>query len=185
MTPYFGWLALRWFPQQLLRLFAISPVATCEAMLTVGLLVVQSAALVPQAYRAPVRQVARPSAAAPQMLFNLGKETEVEEIVVERSEPTYIEPEPGYANPGKATYSEMELAEQSAKMDALAAKWRKREEQVEYDGARITGFVGKAETINGRLAMFFLLTGLATEYFTGESIPGQVLVMFETLGIID
>ena len=155
-------------------------------MLSLGLVVVQSAALVPQAYRAPVRQVARAPAAAPQMLFGLGKDAPVEEIVVERSaEPTFIEPEAGYANPGKATYSEMELAEQSAKMDALAAKWRKRQEKVEYDEARITGFVGKAETINGRLAMFFLLTGLATEYYTGESIPGQVVIMLQTLGIVD
>ena len=152
---------------------------------SLALVAVQSAALVPQAYRAPAMRVARSPAVTPQMLFGLNKDPPVEEIVVERGEPTYIEPEEGYANPGKYTYSEMELAEQSAKMDALTAKWRGRQEKVEYDGARITGFVGKAETINGRMAMFFLLTGLATEYFTGESIPGQVLVMLETLGVID
>ena len=50
-------------------------------------------------------------------------------------------------------------------------------------GSTWAGF--KAETVNGRLAMFFLLVGLITEYFTGESLPQQTLTMLRTLGVVD
>ena len=155
------------------------------------LAVAQGVAFVPLA-RSPARSwsavaSAPASAAAPRMIFGLGgQETaEVKDIVVERSETVEITPEPGYANPGKATFTEMELAEQSAKLDALATKWRKRQQKVEDDAMQQIGFAARAEAINGRMAMFFLLTGLITEYYTGESIPGQVVVMLQTLGFVD
>eukprot|EP00320_Phaeocystis_rex_P019879 CAMPEP_0119087622 /NCGR_PEP_ID=MMETSP1178-20130426/142375_1 /TAXON_ID=33656 /ORGANISM="unid sp, Strain CCMP2000" /LENGTH=158 /DNA_ID=CAMNT_0007070847 /DNA_START=24 /DNA_END=500 /DNA_ORIENTATION=+ len=128
--------------------------------------------------------------AAPQMLFNLGEDKEVKDLVIEDRpmavvDPSLATPEPGYENPGKIEVSEFEMAERSAKLDALAAKWRKRQEQLEWDAGLNVGWVFKAETINGRLAMFFLIVGLITEYYTGESIPQQTLTMFRTLGIVD
>ena len=86
-------------------------------------------------------------------------------------------PEPGYENPAKVQLSEVELAERKTKLEALSAKWSKRQQQLEWDAELNVGWVFKAETINGRLAMFFLLTGLITEYYTGESIPQQTLTM--------
>lgn len=91
----------------------------------------------------------------------------------------------GFVNPGKATYTDVELAEQSSKMDALAAKWRDREIEASDTAGAMAGWVLKSEQINGRLAMFFLLTGLITEYYTGESVPQQVATLLRSLAIID
>ena len=76
----------------------------------------------------------------------------------------------------------MELAEQSAKLDALASKWKRRREEKEYQETLRSGFGPAPEIINGRVAMFFIVTGLVTEYYTGESLPQQVYTMFQTLG---
>eukprot|EP00966_Prymnesium_polylepis_P205221 4755346-Prymnesium_polylepis.1 len=67
----------------------------------------------------------------------------------------------------------MELVEQSAKLDALAAKWRKRQEAAEYEASSRVGWVAASEVVNGRFAMFFIIVGLITEYYTGESVPQQ------------
>ena len=37
---------------------------------------------------------------------------------------------------------------------------------------------------NGRAAMFFIVVGILTELFTGESMPSQVAIMLQTFGII-
>ena len=42
---------------------------------------------------------------------------------------------------------------------------------------RVWGLTEQAEIINGRTAMFFLVVGLLTEYWTGQSIPDQVFTM--------
>ena len=60
--------------------------------------------------------------------------------------------------------SELELTEQAAKLDALSDKWRKRQEAQEDEASARIGWVNASEQINGRLAMFFLLVGLITEY---------------------
>ena len=124
------------------------------------------------------------------MLFNLGGDKEVKDLVIEDRPMAVVDeslatPEPGYANPGKMEVNELEMVERSAKLDALAAKWRNRQEQLEWDEGLNVGWVFKAETVNGRLAMFFLLVGLITEYFTGESLPQQTLTMLRTLGVVD
>ena len=90
----------------------------------------------------------------------------------------------GGPNPAMYVRSDVELAEQSAKMDALATKWRKRQQQNELIEAQSIGWCPNAERVNGRFAMFFLVTGLITEYYTGENVPAQVATMFRTLGII-
>jgi hypothetical protein len=85
----------------------------------------------------------------------------------------------------KTPLSDIELAEQSAKLDALAEKWRQRQENKDFDAAQLTGWSKKAEVINGRCAMFFILTGLVTEYYTGQSMPQQIATLLQNLGIIE
>ena len=54
----------------------------------------------------------------------------------------------------------------------------------EYESERLTGFSEKAEILNGRFAMFFLVTGLLTELWTGETVPDQIAILGRTLGFI-
>lgn len=86
--------------------------------------------------------------------------------------------------PGKAVLNEVELAQQVTALGGLEEKWRKEREIREYEESVNVGFVPVAETLNGRAAMFFLVTGLLTEYWTGVSLPGQVEEMLRTTGVI-
>merc|ERR1711892_1286084 len=102
-------------------------------------------ALVPRAVMVQ-RQQALPRAAAPQMLFNLGGDEEVKDLVIADRPAAMVDasqttPEPGYDNPGKMEVNEIEMVERTAKLDALAAKWRAVMVNV--------GWVFKAETVNG------------------------------------
>ena len=92
---------------------------------------------------------------------------------------------PAGANPELAPLSEMELAEQSAKLDLLTKKWERRQEDADINKTQTLGWAPNAEAINGRLSMFFLLTGLITEYYTGESIPQQVYTLLQTLSLVE
>jgi hypothetical protein len=84
-----------------------------------------------------------------------------------------------------APISDVELQVQSAKLDALSAKWEKREKEVEYAESLRSGWGPSPERINGRFAMFFLIVGLVTEYYTGQSVPQQCYTMLQTLSIVD
>jgi hypothetical protein len=86
--------------------------------------------------------------------------------------------------PGKTVLNEIELASQATDLNKLEEKWRKERQIEEYEDTRTTGWVGNAETLNGRFAMFFLVTGLLTEYWTGISMPGQVEEMLRIGGFI-
>ena len=55
----------------------------------------------------------------------------------------------------------------------------------QYEAARLLGWTKQAETYNGRFAMFFLVVGLLTEYWTGVSLPGQIEEMLRVAGVID
>jgi len=90
----------------------------------------------------------------------------------------------GSAVPGKAVLNEIELAQQVTALGGLEEKWRKEREMREYEESINVGFVPVAETVNGRFAMFFLVTGLLTEYWTGISLPGQVEEMLRISGVI-
>ena len=86
--------------------------------------------------------------------------------------------------PGKKVMGDAQLAAQVTALSALEDKWRK-ERDVEMDEeVRKVGWVPRAETFNGRTAMFFLVTGLLTEYWTGVSLPGQVEEMLRVMGFI-
>jgi len=86
--------------------------------------------------------------------------------------------------PGRRVMNEIELAEQVRALDALEAKWINRRDQEMYEDSLNVGWVPRAEIINGRTAMFFLVTGLLTEYWTGLSMPGQVEEMLRIGGFI-
>jgi hypothetical protein len=86
--------------------------------------------------------------------------------------------------PGKTVMNQIELAKQVTALGKLEDKWRKEREEVEFEGAKKTGFVEIAELANGRFAMFFLVTGLLTELWTGYSMPGQVEEMLRIGGFI-
>jgi len=86
--------------------------------------------------------------------------------------------------PGKGVLNEIELAQQATALGGLEEKWRNERVESEYEESINVGFVPTAETINGRFAMFFLVTGLLTEYWTGISLPGQVEEMLRISGVI-
>lgn len=86
--------------------------------------------------------------------------------------------------PGRRTLNELELAQQTTAMTNLEETWRKSRAIAEYEEELNVGFVPKAELLNGRFAMFFLVTGLLTEYWTGVSLPGQVEEMLRIGGVI-
>jgi hypothetical protein len=86
--------------------------------------------------------------------------------------------------PGKIVLNEIELATQVTALNKLEETWRKEREWEEYQDSLKTGFVSKAELANGRFAMFFLVTGLLTEYWTGVTIPGQVEELLRIAGVI-
>jgi hypothetical protein len=86
--------------------------------------------------------------------------------------------------PGKIVLDEITLAKQVTALNKLEDVYRKLREEREVDDYQITGWVGNAELVNSRFAMFFLAVGLFTESFTGVSIPGQVEEMLRILGFI-
>ncbi|KAJ8607322.1 hypothetical protein CTAYLR_010532 [Chrysophaeum taylorii] len=89
-----------------------------------------------------------------------------------------------YEDPGKAVLDEATFAQQSRDLDKLAEAWRERRLLVEWEQSKNVGFVEVAEIVNGRAAMFFVVTGLLTEYWTGQSFPEQVLTLLRTTGVI-
>ena len=86
--------------------------------------------------------------------------------------------------PGKIVLDEVTLAKQVTALDQLETKWRKGRLQREYEESKKVGFVAEAELMNGRFAMFFLVTGLLTELWTGFSMPQQVEEMLRVFGVI-
>ena len=84
--------------------------------------------------------------------------------------------------PGKVTMNEIDLARQVTTLGGLEEKWKKERIDTEYEASINIGWVPNAELANGRYAMFFLITGLLTEYWTGISLPGQVEEMLRIAG---
>jgi hypothetical protein len=84
-----------------------------------------------------------------------------------------------------APFSDVELAEQESKLTALSEKWKRREEMASYQESIRSGWGPSPERINGRSAMFFIIVGLVTEYYTGQSLPQQVYTMLQTMGLVE
>ncbi len=86
--------------------------------------------------------------------------------------------------PGKIKLSELEIRDREKKLKNLSEKWKlDRIKKEEYE-KKTFGFSINSEILNGRLAMFFLVTGLLTEYWTKQNILEQVETIFRTLGLI-
>ena len=89
-----------------------------------------------------------------------------------------------YGNPGKTKIKESEIIEREKKLKSLAEVW-KRERIVEEESSRqLFGFTKNSEVLNGRLAMFFLITGLLTEIWTKQTIIGQIDTMLRIIGLV-
>lgn len=86
--------------------------------------------------------------------------------------------------PGKIVLSDLEIAEQATALTKLEEEYKQERLEREYEESKILGWTGQAETFNGRFAMFFLVVGLLTEYWTGVTIPGQVEEMLRVGGFI-
>lgn len=85
--------------------------------------------------------------------------------------------------PGKIELNELQLAEQRTKLMKLEAKYKQARLVKEYEASRKFGFVPFAEQLNGRSAAFFFVVGLLTEYWTGYTIPQQIELMLNTVGV--
>lgn len=86
--------------------------------------------------------------------------------------------------PATADLSDVELAAQITKLDAITKQLRKETAQEKFDEAQLLGWCPQAEVINGRFSMFFFVVGLITEQITGESVPQQIITMAEVVGIL-
>mmetsp|Transcript_20340 Transcript_20340/g.42620 ORF Transcript_20340/g.42620 Transcript_20340/m.42620 type:complete len:168 (-) Transcript_20340:79-582(-) len=81
--------------------------------------------------------------------------------------------------------NDIELAAQRTALTKLEEQWRREREDEEYEAARLLGWTKQAEMYNGRFAMFFLVVGLLTEYWTGVTFPGQIEEMLRVGGFIE
>lgn len=64
--------------------------------------------------------------------------------------------------PGKIQLTADELSAQKQRLDRLEEEFKQERLVFEYEQSRKFGFVEFAETLNGRLAMMFFVTGLLT-----------------------
>jgi hypothetical protein len=86
--------------------------------------------------------------------------------------------------PGKIVLNELALAKQVTDLGRLEDVYRARRVEAEEANQAQVGFVENAELLNGRTAMFFLVTGLLTELWTGVSMPGQVEELLRVAGLL-
>uniref|UniRef100_A0A7S3NKX5 High light inducible protein n=1 Tax=Aureoumbra lagunensis TaxID=44058 RepID=A0A7S3NKX5_9STRA len=90
-----------------------------------------------------------------------------------------------YQNPGRMSLDDITLAKQTTALDALSTRWQRQKDLRDWEGSKLIGFSEQAEIINGRSAMFFIVVGLLTEYWTGQSIPEQIATMLRIAGFIE
>lgn len=94
--------------------------------------------------------------------------TPADEAVEAGATPRTDVPMPGgggasYINvPGKVQLTADQLAAQKQRLDRLEEQFKQERLVREYEQSRKFGFVEFAETLNGRLAMTFFMTGLLT-----------------------
>ena len=165
--------------------------ATC-AVAVLALMTAPAAAFAPGAPQGAALRALRVPPVRLQLPFGASDAANEEmamEMDIERSSEASDAPAAAPASERDASlfepFSEMELAEQEAKLTALSEKWKRIEEEADYQASIRSGFGPSPELINGRTAMFFIIVGLITEYYTGQSMPQQVTTMLQTLSIIE
>jgi hypothetical protein len=83
-----------------------------------------------------------------------------------------------------ADLNDVELAEQITVLDKAAKELRRSGQDEAFDTAQLIGWCAQAQTVNGRFAMFFIVVGLLTEQFTGQSMPQQIVTMLRVSGVL-
>ena len=87
------------------------------------------------------------------------------------------------AIPGKIKLAENEIIGREKKLKSLAEAWKRERIIKEEAYNQFLGFTKNSEVLNGRLAMFFLTTGLLTEVWTKETMIDQIDTMLRIVGI--
>ena len=85
--------------------------------------------------------------------------------------------------PGKIKLAENEIFEREKKLKSLAEAWKRERIIKEEAYNQFLGFTKNSEILNGRLAMFFLTTGLLTEVWTKETMIDQIDTILRIVGI--
>ena len=85
---------------------------------------------------------------------------------------------------GKKTLSFDIIKEREVLLKNLEEKWKRERISKEELKNKKFGFTKNSEILNGRLAMFFLVTGLLTELWASQTIPEQIETIVRIFGII-
>lgn len=85
---------------------------------------------------------------------------------------------------GKKIISSEIIKQREIKLKNLAEKWKFERLEKEALKNKNFGFTKNSEILNGRMAMFFLLTGILTEIWASQTIPEQIETMVRIFGII-
>ena len=89
-----------------------------------------------------------------------------------------------YVVPGKIKIGENELTQREKKLKTLAENWKKERINEEESSNKLFGFTKNSEVLNGRLAMFFLTTGVLTEIWTDQTMIGQIDTILRITGLL-
>ena len=89
-----------------------------------------------------------------------------------------------YVVPGKIKIGENELTQREKKLKTLAENWKKERINEEESSNKLFGFTKNSEVLNGRLAMFFLTTGILTEIWTNQTMIGQIDTILRITGLL-
>ena len=89
-----------------------------------------------------------------------------------------------YVVPGKIKIGENEIIQREKKLKSLAENWKKERIIEEESSNKLFGFTRNSEVLNGRLAMFFLTTGILTEIWTNQTMIGQIDTTLRITGLL-
>mmetsp|Transcript_19818 Transcript_19818/g.29128 ORF Transcript_19818/g.29128 Transcript_19818/m.29128 type:complete len:140 (+) Transcript_19818:57-476(+) len=89
-----------------------------------------------------------------------------------------------YQIPGKIQLSENEIKQREQQLKILADNWKNQRMNEEESSKELLGFTKSSEIINGRLAMFFLTTGILTEIWTKQTMIDQIDTILRIVGLV-
>ena len=89
-----------------------------------------------------------------------------------------------YVVPGKIKIGENEIIQREKKLKSIAENWKKERIIEEEATNKLFGFTKNSEVLNGRLAMFFLTTGILTEIWTNQTMIGQIDTILRITGLL-
>jgi hypothetical protein len=74
------------------------------------------------------------------------------------------------------------INQREIKLKKMVEKWKVERREKEEAKNKNFGFTKNSEILNGRFAMFFLLTGILTEIWSSQTIPQQIETMLRIFG---